>query len=103
MVQKGQNISVEIDPKAASILVLSMQGPNKNRIVNYLNTTVHTLIKTQLDRKNQFATNTIEFIDSTLVSMGNQLKETGDELTSFNKRNNIVEIEKAEKTLPVSS
>ncbi|MBU3682067.1 MAG: polysaccharide biosynthesis tyrosine autokinase, partial [Flavobacterium sp.] len=94
VVQKGQNISVEIDPKAASILVLSMQGPNKNRIVNYLNTTVNTLIKTQLDRKNQFATNTIEFIDSTLVSMGNQLKETGDELTNFNKRNNIVEIEK---------
>lgn len=87
-------MSIEIDPKAASILVLSMQGPNKNRIVNYLNTTVKTLINSQLDRKNQFATNTIEFIDSTLVSMGNQLKETGEELTNFNKRNNIIEIEK---------
>ncbi len=94
VVKKGQNVSIEIDPKAASILVLSMQGPNKNRIVNYLNTTVKTLIHSQLDRKNQFATNTIEFIDSTLVSMGNQLKETGEELTNFNKRNNIIEIEK---------
>jgi hypothetical protein len=41
------------------------------------------LIKRQLDSKNQFATNTIRFIDSTLVAMESQLRETGDELKSF--------------------
>ena len=51
------------------------------------------LIKRQLDSKNQFATNTIAFIDSTLVAMESQLKETGDELKSFRKDKNIFDIE----------
>jgi hypothetical protein len=52
-------------------------------MVEYLNATVKMLIKRQLDSKNQFATNTINFIDSTLVAMESQLRETGDELKSF--------------------
>jgi hypothetical protein len=42
------------------------------------------LIKRQLDGKNQFATNTIA-IDSTLVAMESQLKETGNELKPLEK------------------
>jgi capsular exopolysaccharide synthesis family protein len=70
-----------------------MQGPNKARMVEYLNATVKMLIKRQLDGKNQFATNTIAFIDSTLVAMESQLKETGNELKSFRKGKNIYDIE----------
>lgn len=92
-VAKYKGVSVEIDAKAASILKLSMQGTNKNRMVAYLNATVDILIREQLNRKNQFATNTIAFIDSTLIAMGKQLKETGDELKNFNNNNNIVQIE----------
>ena len=51
------------------------------------------LIKRQLDSKNQFATNTIQFIDSTLVAMESQLKETTNELKSFRKGKNIYDIE----------
>jgi len=72
---------------------LSMQGTNKTRMVDYLNSTVKMLIKIQLDGKNQFATNTIRFIDSTLVAMESQLKQTGNELKSFQKDKNIYEIE----------
>jgi capsule polysaccharide export protein KpsE/RkpR len=50
------------------------------------------LIRRQLD-KNQFATNTIAFIDSTLIAMESQLKETGNELKSFRKGKNIYDIE----------
>ncbi|MFV8358676.1 GumC family protein, partial [Flavobacterium sp. XS1P32] len=63
------------------------------RMVEYLNATVKMLIKRQLDGKNQFATNTIAFIDSTLVAMESQLKETGNELKSFRKGKNIYNIE----------
>ncbi|HKO78197.1 MAG TPA: polysaccharide biosynthesis tyrosine autokinase, partial [Flavobacterium sp.] len=59
----------------------------------YLNSTVNMLIKRQLDGKNQFATNTINFIDSTLVAMESQLKLTGDELKSFRKDKNIYDVE----------
>lgn len=92
-VSNYRGIGVEADEKAGSILTLSLQGTNKARMVEYLNSTVKMLIKNQLDTKNLFATNTISFIDSTLVAMESQLKETGNELKSFRKDKNVYEIE----------
>ncbi|MEM0575299.1 polysaccharide biosynthesis tyrosine autokinase [Flavobacterium polysaccharolyticum] len=87
-----KGIGVRAD-EGGSILALSMQGTNKARLVDYLNATVKMLIKRQLDSKNQFATNTIAFIDSTLVSMESQLKETGNELKTFRRDKNIIDVE----------
>lgn len=92
-VSRYRGISVDGDKAGGSILTLSMQGSNKARMVEYLNATVKMLIKIQLDSKNQFATNTIRFIDSTLVAMEAQLKQTGSELKSFSKNKNVFEIE----------
>ncbi|OXA81420.1 protein involved in gliding motility EpsB [Flavobacterium aquidurense] len=92
-VSRYKGINVDSDDKGGSILTLGMQGTNKARMVEYLNSTVKMLIKIQLDGKNQFATNTIRFIDSTLVAMESQLKQTGNELKSFRKDKNIYEIE----------
>jgi len=88
-----KGINVKSDDKGGSIITLGMQGTNKARMVEYLNSTVKMLIKRQLDSKNQFATNTIDFIDSTLVAMESQLKETTNELKSFRKGKNIYDIE----------
>ncbi|MFD2939539.1 polysaccharide biosynthesis tyrosine autokinase [Flavobacterium notoginsengisoli] len=92
-VSRYRGINVESDKGSNSILILSLQGTNKARMVDYLNATVKMLIKIQLDGKNQFATNTIRFIDSTLVAMESQLKQTGNELKSFQKDKNIFQIE----------
>ncbi|MFH6999031.1 polysaccharide biosynthesis tyrosine autokinase [Flavobacterium sp. FlaQc-57] len=92
-VSRYRGVSVSSDDKSGSILTLGLQGANKARMVEYLNSTVRMLIKIQLDGKNQFATNTIRFIDSTLVAMESQLKQTGNELKSFRKDKNIYEIE----------
>ncbi|BFM42326.1 tyrosine-protein kinase domain-containing protein [Flavobacterium sp. CFS9] len=92
-VSSYRGVSVNADDKGGSILTLGMQGTNKARMVDYLNATVKMLIKLQLDGKNQFATNTIRFIDSTLIAMEMQLKQTGNELKSFRKDKNIYEIE----------
>lgn len=88
-----QGITVDIDPKAASILKLSLSGTNKARIVDYLNTTVEMLRYNQLAAKNQFATNTVDFIDDQLRDMEGQLKGTGDELKSFLKSRNMSQID----------
>ena len=92
-VSRYRGVSVDSDDKGGSILTLGLQGTNKARMVEYLNSTVKMLIKIQLDGKNQFATNTIRFIDSTLVTMESQLKQTGNELKTFRKDKNIYEIE----------
>ncbi len=92
-VSRYKGINVNSDDKGGSILTLGMQGTNKARMVEYLNSTGKMLIKNQLDGKNQFATNTIRFIDSTLVAMESQLKQTGNELKTFRKDKNIYDIE----------
>ena len=86
-------INVVIDEKAGSILKLGMQGNNKNRLVDLLNTTVGVLIKRQLESKNKFADNTIEFIDEKLKEMEGDLKDSGNELKEFGRNNNIIDIE----------
>ena len=92
-VSNCMGINVVIDEKAGSILKLNLQGNNKNRMVDFLNTTVAVLIDRQLENKNKFAENTINFIDRTLKQMENQLKNSGDELKNFGKNNNIIDIE----------
>jgi capsular exopolysaccharide synthesis family protein len=92
-VSRYRSLDVSSDDKGGSLLTLSLQGTNKARMVEYLNSTVRMLIKIQLDGKNQFANNTIKFIDSTLVAMESQLKETGNELKTFREDKNIYEIE----------
>ena len=93
MVGRYQGVKVMIDEKAGSILKLGMEGTNKNRMVDYLNTTVEVLIKRQLDSKNKFAENTINFIDETLAKMEDQLKNSGEDLKDFSKNNSILDVE----------
>ncbi|RVU91793.1 polysaccharide biosynthesis tyrosine autokinase [Flavobacterium columnare] len=93
-----QGIEVENDSKSSAIVRLSMQGTNKLRLVDYLNGTVKYLIKSQLLAKNQFAQNTIDFIDSTLVAMEGDLKNTENELKTFSKGKNIFELEEGAGT-----
>ena len=92
-VAQYRTINVEIDKAAGSQLKLSMQGNNKARMVTYLNTTAEVLRNNQLALKNQFATNTIRFIDSTLIAMEAKIKNTSDELKDFRKVKNIYTIE----------
>jgi capsular exopolysaccharide synthesis family protein len=88
-----KSLKVNIDEKAGSILNLSMEGTNKDRMVDFLNATVEVLIQRKLDEKNKFAENTINFIDETLLEMEAKLKNSGDELKEFGKNNNIIDIE----------
>jgi capsular exopolysaccharide synthesis family protein len=93
VVSKYKNVKINIDEKAPSIIKLSLEGTNKARIVDYLNETVKTLIRRQLDNKNLFAENTIKFIDTTLQIMEGDLKEANTDLKEFSRNKNITEIE----------
>ncbi|SHI63176.1 polysaccharide biosynthesis tyrosine autokinase [Flavobacterium haoranii] len=88
-----KGIDVSADAKALSVVRLQMEGSNKYRLVEYLNTTVDVLRKIQFDSKNQFANNTIRFIDSTLKEMEDQIKEAENELKEFRRGKNIFELE----------
>jgi len=88
-----RSLEVNADAKATSVVRLQLEGPNKYRLVEYLNTTVEVLRKIQLDSKNLFANNTINFIDSTLKEMEGQIKDAENELKEFRRGKNIFELE----------
>ncbi|WP_338378190.1 polysaccharide biosynthesis tyrosine autokinase [uncultured Flavobacterium sp.] len=88
-----KSVDVEADVKGGSIIKIAKAGTNKARLVDFLNATVSTLKKRQLDSKNQFATNTIRFIDSTLIDVEKQMNEAEGELKSFRKDKNVYMLE----------
>lgn len=88
-----RGINISNGDKSAAIITLSLTGTNKTRMVDYLNSTVNTLIKLELDKKNLFATNTIRFIDSTLIETEKQLKNSNQDLEVFQRGKNIFQIE----------
>ncbi len=97
-VTDDKGIRVDFDEKSGSILKLSMEGTNKARMVAYLNATVNVLIKRQLEIKNKFAENTINFIDKTLLEMEGQLKDSENEIKDFSKTNNVIDFEEGGTT-----
>lgn len=88
-----RSIDVIADAKATSVVRLQLEGPNKYRLVEYLNTTVEVLRSVQLESKNLFANNTISFIDSTLEEMEGQIKDAENELREFRRGKNVFELE----------
>ncbi len=98
VVSRYKGLKVVIDEKAPSILKLSIDGTNKARIVDYLNATVNTLMKLQLENKNLFAENTIKYIDTTLNIMESDIKAVNNELKDFSRNKNLIEIDKGGAT-----
>ncbi len=93
VVASYQNISASPNSKTGgSILKLELEGTNKKRIVEYLNTTVDMLRENQLESKNIFAVNTIRFIDSTLARLQDENTKTSSSLMDFMKDKNVYEI-----------
>ena len=86
-------VDVETDIKGGSIIKIAKAGTNKARLVDFLNSTVKILKKRQLESKNQFATNTIQFIDSTLVDVERQMSEAEGELKNFRRDKNVYMLE----------
>lgn len=90
-------IRVAPESTGSSVLKLTLSGTNKARLVDFLNKTVEVLRVNLLEQKNQFATNTISFIEDRLREQGDQLETVEDELNAFRTRNAIVDID-AENT-----
>lgn len=88
-----KGVDVETDIKGGSIIKIAKAGTNKARLVDFLNSTVKILKKRQLESKNQFATNTIQFIDSTLVDVERQMSEAEGELKNFRRDKNVYMLE----------
>lgn len=90
--EKFRKIDVSLEVKGASMLRLELVGPNKDILADYLNATVDILRKDQLDQKNLFATNTLNFITEQLAGVSDSLKNSERNLRDFRQDNQIFDL-----------
>ena len=87
------HLNIKTKSKNSSILILKLRGTNKEKIVDYLNTTTQLLKEKILEDKNRYAINTIKFIDSTLKSIKNDLNLAGNDLKKYVKNKTILNLD----------
>jgi capsular exopolysaccharide synthesis family protein len=92
VVGRYRNINIQPESQGSSVLNLRLTGHNKAELVDYLNTTVQVLGEDVLERKNLFATKTIQFIDSTLAIKSGEISEVQDELDDFRSKSSVFDL-----------
>jgi capsular exopolysaccharide synthesis family protein len=85
-------ISVSDITNGSSMLQLSKDGTNKNRIVDYLNTTVFILDKDKQEQKILYAKRTKEYIEVLFTKVEDSLKRIEEELGVYKEKNNIYDL-----------
>ena len=85
-------LEVEVNDEKGSILTLSLTGPNKEQICDYLNALSQVYIKSNLDEKNTTSSNTIRFIDEQLREIIDSLQTAGVRLQNFRSANRIINL-----------
>lgn len=78
-----------VNPTNSPVLDIALIDKNKSKIVDYLNTVVAVLKEDQLERKNQYATNAILFIDEQISRVKGELSENAKALNDYRRDNKI--------------
>tara|TARA_Y100001978_G_scaffold191890_1_gene196445 strand:+ start:3599 stop:6019 length:2421 start_codon:yes stop_codon:yes gene_type:complete len=86
---------IEIE-KDASILKISLEGPNAVKINDFLNKFTELYLAKDLDEKNQITSNTIQFINQQLTSISDSLSNVESTLENFKEKNPKIELSQKE-------
>jgi len=90
------NVYIE---RNTSMLVISSSGENKQKEKDYLNQLTIEFLLSNLEKKNQILTNTINFIEQQLIKFGNELDEIEGIREDFRKTNQFMLLEEKIGTL----
>ncbi len=89
IVKKYQNIEVSTLKKGTSIIELSLDGSNKKKLEDFINTTIAVLNADQRRQKIKYALRTQKYIDTLFEIESNSLKDIESDLGDFKQRNKI--------------
>lgn len=90
-----RNLRVYPSSTSQNIITLSLTGENINQLIDYLHLLCEHYIENDKQLRNRMATNTIEFIDSQLDILSDQLQIAEDSLIRFKRANRIFEAERS--------
>ncbi|MCX6231895.1 MAG: polysaccharide biosynthesis tyrosine autokinase [Bacteroidetes bacterium] len=90
----AQFLDLKIEPinKEATVLAISFKNRNKQKAIDFINALTTAYINSDLEEKNQTASNTIGFIDMQLSGITDSLHVVENQLQDFRTTNKIMNI-----------
>ncbi len=87
------DFTIEPINRDASIVEISLQSNNVNKASDFLNALTTEYLARSLEKKNQIATNTINFIDEQLLGITDSLKIAESDLQQFRTTNEVMDLD----------
>jgi tyrosine-protein kinase Etk/Wzc len=85
-------ITIEPLSKGASIVKITLQDQNPLKAIDFLNELTTQFINKNLEKKNEFANNTIRFIESQLDTISKSLNIAENDLQNFRSKNKVMDL-----------
>jgi len=86
------NLTITQNANAYRILDIRLKEENINKGVFFMEKLIEVFQTNNLEKKNQYASNTIEFIQTQLGSISDSLEVSENEMISFQTRNRIIDV-----------
>jgi capsular exopolysaccharide synthesis family protein len=87
-----RRLKVENVSKNGTIVNISLEGTNKTMDLEFLNKLTDIFLNNSLDKKNQEAIRTIQFIDDQLIGISDSLVITENKLQQFRSKNKVMNL-----------
>ena len=88
----SKRLKVEKASRTGTVVILSLEGTNKKKDVEFLNKLTEIFLTNSLDKKNQEAVRTIQFIDDQLIGISDSLVITENKLQQFRSQNRVMNL-----------
>ncbi|MBQ8760370.1 MAG: polysaccharide biosynthesis tyrosine autokinase [Bacteroidales bacterium] len=92
LIAEMSSLSIAQSTKNSSILNLSIQGYNANKITDYLNQLLNEYMERNLEQKNLVSENTVIFIDEQLIGIQDSLHKAETDLQVFQEGNDFMDL-----------
>lgn len=87
-----KRLKAQTDLKTGTILTIAIEGTNPSKDVAFLEKLTGLFINNSLDKKNQVAIRTIQFIDDQLTGISDSLVLTENRLQQFRSQNRVMDL-----------
>ncbi len=92
LIAEMSNLSIAQSTKTSSILNLTIQGHNPQKITDYLNQLLKEYMERNLEQKNLVSENTVIFIDEQLIGIQDSLNKAEVDLQVFQEGNDFMDL-----------
>ncbi len=92
LISEMSGLSIAQSTKESSILNLTIQGNNPEKITDYLNQLLEEYMQRNLEQKNLVSENTVIFIDEQLIGIQDSLHKAETDLQVFQEGNDFMDL-----------